>query len=123
MVRLLTRNLNTIIYLLLILLSLWISYLIIYGKGGIVKRKSLEAEIVTLQREINDLQEESDFLDVVLHHFTDNTRYLEGYARELGYRRESETIYKFIERDRKAATEDRTTDRPASSEPSPPPHP
>jgi cell division protein FtsB len=105
MVRLLTKNLNTIVYVVLILLSLWVSYLIIYGRGGIVRRRSLEAEIHTLQREIDDLHRESDYLDVALRNLTDNVRYIEGYARELGYRKPGETIYKFIERDANAVRE------------------
>jgi hypothetical protein len=28
----------------------------------------------------------------------DNTRYIEGFARELGYKREGEFIFKFIEK-------------------------
>jgi cell division protein FtsB len=99
MIRALYRNLNTIIYVSLILLAVWVSFIIVYGKGGIVKRKNLEAEILTLEEEIRSLENERALRDLDIQNFRDNRRYIEGYARELGYRKEGEIIYKFIERE------------------------
>jgi cell division protein FtsB len=99
MIRALYRNLNTVIYVSLILLAIWVSFIIVYGKGGIVKRKNLEAEILTLQQEIRTLENQRALLDIDIQNLRDNPRYIEGYARELGYRKEGEVIYKFIERE------------------------
>ena len=93
------KNLNTIIYISLIVLAIWISYIIVYGKGGIVKRKKLEAEIVNLRAEIQELEHTSGMIDITIMNMRYNERYIEGYARELGYRKEGETIFKFIERE------------------------
>lgn len=99
MIQTLRKHLNAIIYIALIVLSIWISYIIVYGKGGIVKRRNLETEIISLQREIRELENSSGMIDIVIQNMRENERYIEGYARELGYRREGETIYKFIERE------------------------
>lgn len=99
MIQTLRKHLNTIIYIALIVLAIWISYIIVYGKGGIVKRRNLETEIISLQREIGELENSSGMIDIVIQNMRENERYIEGYARELGYRREGETIYKFIERE------------------------
>jgi cell division protein FtsB len=99
MIKTLRKHLNTIIYIALIVLAIWISYIIVYGKGGIVKRRNLEIEIISLQREISELENSSGMIDIVIQNMRENERYIEGYARELGYRREGETIYKFIERE------------------------
>ncbi|KPJ86241.1 MAG: hypothetical protein AMS17_13335 [Spirochaetes bacterium DG_61] len=99
MIQALKRHLNTLIYVTLILLAVWVSFIIVYGKGGIVKRRNLEAEILTLEGEIRTLESERAMLDIVIQNLRGNKRYIEGYARELGYRKEGETIYKFIERD------------------------
>jgi cell division protein FtsB len=99
MVQTLRKHLNTIIYIALIVLAIWISYIIVYGKGGIVKRRNLETEIISLQREIRELENSSGMIDIVIQNMREKERYVEGYARELGYRREGETIYKFVERE------------------------
>lgn len=99
MIQTLRKHLNTIIYIALIVFAIWISYIIVYGNGGIVKRRNLETEIISLQREIRELENSSGMIDIVIQNMRENERYIEGYARELGYRREGETIYKFIERE------------------------
>jgi cell division protein FtsB len=99
MIQILRKHLNTIIYIALIVFAIWISYIIVYGNGGIVKRRNLETEIISLQREIRELENSSGMIDIVIQNMRENERYIEGYARELGYRREGETIYKFIERE------------------------
>ena len=48
---------------------------------------------------IRELENSSGMIDIVIQNMRENERYIEGYARELSYRREGETIYKFIERE------------------------
>ena len=104
MIQTLRKHINTIIYIALIVFAIWISYIIVYGNGGIVKRRNLETEIISLQREIRELENSSGMIDIVIQNMRENERYIEGYARELGYRREGETIYKFIEREQNNGT-------------------
>jgi cell division protein FtsB len=99
MVHVLRKHLNTIVYVALIVIAIWISYIIVYGKGGIVKRNNLENEIVELQREIEELEIENGMIDIKIQSMRENRRAIESYARELGYRKEGESIYKFIERE------------------------
>jgi cell division protein FtsB len=99
MIQILKKHIHTIIYVALIVLAVWISYIIVYGKGGIVRRRNLESEIVELQREIGELEFRSGMIDVKIQSMRENERSIESYAREIGYRREGETIYKFIERE------------------------
>jgi cell division protein FtsB len=99
MIRSLKKNFSTIIYVVLILLAVWVSYIIVYGKGGIVKRRTLEAEIVTLKSEIRRLEVEREMIDLHIRNMKENVPSIEGYARELGYKKEGEVIYKFIEKE------------------------
>ena len=99
MLQILKKYINTIIYVALIVLAVWISYIIVYGKGGIVRRRNLESEIIELQREIRELEISSGMIDINIQNMRENQRAIESYARELGYRKEGETIYKFIERE------------------------
>jgi cell division protein FtsB len=98
MIQALRKNISTLIYISLILFAVWMSFVIVYGKGGIVRRRKLEAEIMVLRREILELEKENRMIEVSIESLRDNERYIEGYARELGYRKEGETIYKFIEK-------------------------
>jgi cell division protein FtsB len=100
MIQVLKKHLHTIIYVALIVLAVWISYIIVYGRGGIVKRRGLESEIAELQREIHELEMSSGMIDVKIQSMHEDEASIRSYARELGYRREGETIYKFIERER-----------------------
>ena len=51
---------------------------------------ALQEEVVLLEREI-------DLADLELNNLRNHT-YIEGYARELGYRKEGEVIYKFMKK-------------------------
>lgn len=77
---------------------LWISYLILWGKGGIVERKGLEREILLLEDEIQELRLKQDLLDIHIRNSKENRKYIEGYARQLGYKKEGEVIFKFVEK-------------------------
>lgn len=99
MIQILKKHISTIIYVSLILLAVWISYIIVYGNGGIVKRRNLESQIIELKREIRELEISSGMIDIKIQSMRENERAIESYARELGYRKEGETIYKFIERE------------------------
>jgi cell division protein FtsB len=98
MVRSLKVNLNLLIYILIILSAVWVSYIIIYGRGGIVKRRELDRQVLLLQAEIRELRNEKKTVERAIVNMKDNTRYIEGFARELGYKREGEFIFKFIEK-------------------------
>ncbi len=98
MVRSIRINLNLLIYILIILSAIWISYTIIYGRGGIVKRRELDRQVRQLQDEIEELKDEKKIIENAIVNMKDNTRYIEGFARELGYKREGEIIFKFIEK-------------------------
>jgi cell division protein FtsB len=98
MVRSIRINLNLLIYILIIISAIWVSYIIIYGRGGVVKRRELDRQVLLLQAEIQELQNEKKIVERAIVNMKDNPRYIEGFARELGYRREGEIIFKFIEK-------------------------
>jgi len=91
-------NLNTVIYFLLIIVSVWIIYLIVYGHGGIVERKKIINEITLLHREIEKLKDEKAKLIWEIKNLTTNERYIAGLAHENGYRKEDEIIFKFLKK-------------------------
>lgn len=92
-------SLNTIIYILLVVVSLWIIYLMIYGHGGILERKKIINEITLLHREIDNLKSEKSRFKWEIENLISNKDYLAGLAHENGYREENETVFKFLKRD------------------------
>ena len=52
-------RIQLILYLILILIAFWISYIIIYGSGGVVNRANLARELGALEHEMNDLEKET----------------------------------------------------------------
>lgn len=98
MVRWKLSQINTILYLILILSMIWVSYIIVWGKGGLVKRRDLENQILNLEEEIRRLRLQEELLDIHIKNLKENRKYIEGYARELGYKKEGEVIFKFVEK-------------------------
>jgi cell division protein FtsB len=90
--------LNSALYLALLLVVLWASFVILFGKGGVVKRRAVEKELALVEEEIRSLEEEKALTELRLANLQDNTRFIEGYARELGYKKPGEIIFKFIRR-------------------------
>ena len=92
-------RIQLILYLILILIAFWISYIIIYGSGGVVNRANLARELGALEHEMNDLEKEKQMLLWEIRNLKENRRYIEFVARELGFRKKQEIIFKFVERD------------------------
>jgi len=92
--------LNLFIYLLIIAVTLWIGYIMVYGKGGIVRRNELRKELAIISREIDELSSQKDKLQWEIEHLSNDERYIQGFAHDSGYRLEDEMIFKFIERDK-----------------------
>jgi cell division protein FtsB len=91
-------QINTILYLILILSMIWVSYIIVWGKGGLVERKNLENQILSLEEEVHRLKLQEELLDIHIRNLKENRKYIEGYARELGYKKEGEVIFKFVQK-------------------------
>ena len=91
-------NLNTIIYLLLIVATVWVVYLIVYGHGGIVQRNKILNEITSLKKEIKVLENQKDRLNWEIKNLTSNKKYLAGLAHEDGYKGKNEIIFKFLKK-------------------------
>jgi len=81
------------------LVIFWMGYSIINGKGGLVKKNLLEQKITVLESEIKELELENTLLDIKIKNLKSNKKFIQGYARELGYKREGDIIYKFIKKD------------------------
>lgn len=77
---------------------IWVSYIIVWGKGGMVERRNLENQILDVEEEIHRLKLQEELLDIHIKNLKENRRYIEGYARELGYKKDGEVIFKFVER-------------------------
>lgn len=87
-----------LLYAALLLLACWVCYAMVWGKGGLVRRREAAAELASLEAEIIQLEREIERTNVHLRNLRSNQRYLLGYARELGYRRPDEVIFKFIKK-------------------------
>jgi cell division protein FtsB len=94
----LIRVLNTALYIVIVLTVLWASFIILFGRGGMVKRRIVEKELALVESEIRALEEEIALAEIRLENLRHNTHFIEGYARELGYKKPGEIIYKFIRR-------------------------
>ena len=93
-------NLNTVIYLLLVAVSIWIIYLMVYGHGGIIKRRKIVNEITLLKNEIDTLKNEKARLNWEIKNLSTNKDYLAGLAHENGYRDSNEIIFKFLKKEK-----------------------
>jgi len=96
------RNHNNIFYIVFLgLIIIWMGYIIINGKGGILRKNELEEKIIKLESEIKELEHENTFLDIKIENLSSNKRFIQGYARELGYKNDGDLIYKFIKKNRR----------------------
>ena len=98
MIRVTGNRLQLIIYLLFFLFAFWIVYIIIYGNGGIVKREKIERELRVLEEEIYGLERTRERLDWEIKNLRSNRSYIEAYAREIGFKKRGEIIFKFIKK-------------------------
>jgi cell division protein FtsB len=92
-------KLQLIIYCIIFLIAFWISYIIIYGNGGIVKRNKMTRELRVLEAEIEQLKKEKETLSWEIKNLKSNKFYIESVARDLGYKQEGEIIFKFVEKE------------------------
>lgn len=74
----------------------WVVSCMIWGKGGLIEHRKVEEELAVLDEEILGLELELRRTETHLEYLRDNERYLEGFARELGYRKPDEVIFKFV---------------------------
>lgn len=98
MIRVTGNRLQLIIYLLFFLFAFWIVYIIIYGNGGIVKREKIEKELRVLEEEIYGLERTRERLDWEIKNLRSNRSYIEAYAREIGFKKRGEIIFKFVKK-------------------------
>ncbi len=98
MKKLLQNRLHIVIYFIFFLFSFWIVYIIIYGNGGIIKRENMRRELQVIEEEISLLKTEKERLSWEIESLKNDREYAEAYARELGFKKRGEVIFKFIKR-------------------------
>ena len=96
MYRIRIARLNTIVYSVIFLVTLWIIYIMFFGKGGILERKKIIKEIGVLQSEIQSLKNEKLRLKWEIDNLKKSGDYTISIAHSYGYRFEDEIIFKFM---------------------------
>ena len=84
------------VYILMLGFLLWLGYTIVYGKGGIVERRRTERTLACLQTEIEALKHDIEMADKELSNLATSEKYTMQLARELGYKKDGETIFRFL---------------------------
>ena len=74
----------------------WLGFAVVHGNGGILERRKTERVIARLENEIDMLEHEIARTDLAISNLKHNRRHLTQLARELGYMRQGETIYRFM---------------------------
>ncbi len=87
---------NIFIYLVIISVTIWIFYIIIFGNGGIIERKRIMTQIGNLEREIDNLKEEKLRLEWEIHNLKVSDDYLIRLAHSYGYKQDDEIVFKFL---------------------------
>jgi cell division protein FtsB len=90
------RVIGITVYVLMLVFLAWLGYMIVYGNGGIIERKKTERTLANLEEEIESLERVIEKTDLELHNLESNKKYLTQLARELGYKQEGETIFRFL---------------------------
>jgi cell division protein FtsB len=93
------ERIHLFIYFILILIAFWISFIIIYGNGGMVNRANMVRELRALEHEIQELEKEREVLEWEIRNLKESRRSIESVARELGFKKRGEIIYKFVKRE------------------------
>jgi cell division protein FtsB len=81
------------------LFAFWVAYAFVYGKGGVIERKKVMVRIELLRDEIEQLESGSRHLDRRIENLRTDSRAVESYARELGFKKEGEVVYRFLKKD------------------------
>ena len=90
--------LNLVFYVIFFLFAFWIGYIIIYGNGGINNRRKAALEIQVLVNDIKELEQKKKLIEWEIENMRSNRLYIESYARELGYRKNGEIIFRFMKK-------------------------
>ena len=91
----------------LFVLLIWLQYKLWLGDGGIPEVLELEAEIETVQSEVNALQERNSALNAEVMDLKKGIEAIEERARsEMGMIKKDEIYYQVIDRDADASIED-----------------
>jgi len=86
---------------------MWLQYKLWLGDGGIPEVLELEAEIETVQSEVNTLQERNRALNAEVMDLKKGIEAIEERARsEMGMIKKDEIYYQVIDRDADASIED-----------------
>ena len=89
------------------MLLMWLQYKLWLGDGGIPEVLELEAEIETVQSEVNTLQERNRALNAEVLDLKKGIEAIEERARsEMGMIKKDEIYYQVIDRDADASIED-----------------
>ncbi len=91
-------GLHVVLYIIVLCVMLWVGYIVVYGSGGVFERREARRLVSALYAEIETLEREKDIAEKKIEFLQENKRYIEGYARELGYKKRGEMIFKFIEK-------------------------
>jgi cell division protein FtsB len=101
MLKSIRNKLNFLVYVVFFLFAFWIFYIIIYGNGGLVNRSKVERQLTHLEAEIQKLETDNSILEWEIDNLRYNRTYIEAFARELGYKKEGEIIYRFMKKEEK----------------------
>jgi cell division protein FtsB len=81
-----------------LLFAFWVAFALVYGKGGMIARKKVLGQIERLKTEIVQLENGSRYLDRRIENLRTDRHTVESYARELGFKKEGETVYRFLKK-------------------------
>jgi cell division protein FtsB len=96
-VRKITVNIfNSAFLAMFLLFVFWIGYIIINGNGGIKNRMKASRELYILETEIQTLEQESKVMEWEFEKLMSDKSYIESFARELGYKKKGEIIFRFM---------------------------
>ena len=98
-----------IIILILLVLLIWLQYKLWLGDGGIPEVLDLEREIVSVQTEVDRLQERNQALEAEVVDLKKGNEAIEERARsEMGMIKEGEIYYQVIGSDNTSAKQGKT---------------
>ncbi len=90
------KRARTAFFCVFLLFAFWFAYALVYGKGGAIERKKVLGQIDRLKAEIEQLESSSRYLDRRIENLRTDRRAVESYARELGFKKEGEIVYRFL---------------------------
>ncbi|MFW6139281.1 MAG: FtsB family cell division protein [Spirochaetota bacterium] len=85
----------------MLIAAIWTGYVVIYGYGGLHHRKKVHSKLSELKEEIKELSEQENVLDWKIQNLKQNGPYMEGVAREMGFKKPRDVIFKVISKGNK----------------------